>query len=88
MKTVRSSRCLLSVVLFLIIYVVCLAIVFYFDSVWDSLDILSHKIDSLLDNAGIAFADGEADPAGLWVIFGAPLMAALLIYILLKKRFI
>ncbi|AHN28087.1 hypothetical protein SALWKB2_0705 [Snodgrassella alvi wkB2] len=35
---------------------------------------LSFLIDDLLNIIKIILADGEFDPAGLWVIFGVPLL--------------
>ena len=86
MTTAKSSRRLRSFLLFIVLYAVCLAIVFFVHPVWNLIEKLSYRIDDLLNATGIALADGEFDPAGLWVIFGVPLIAALLIYFPLKNK--
>ena len=54
---------------------------------WLFIEKLFYRIDDVLNATGIALADGEFDPAGLWVIFGVPLLAAFAIYYLIKKIF-
>lgn len=86
MTTVASNNRIRSLALFVGLYLICLAIVFFVRPVWDVLEKLSYGIDDILNSTGIALADGELDPAGLWVIFGIPLIVAALIFFFLKMR--
>jgi len=88
MTIAKSNNRLRALLLFVLLYVVCLAIVIFVHPVWNLIEKLSYRIDDVLNATGIALADGEFDPAGLWVIFGVPLIAALLIYFPLKSRLI
>lgn len=85
MTTAKLSNRLRSCILFVVLYCLCLAIVFCVHPVWDLIERLSYSIDDLLNATGIALADGEFDPAGLWVIFGVPLIVATLIFFVIKK---
>lgn len=84
MTTAVSNSRRRSLDLFFLIYLVCLAVVFFVRPVWRLVEWLSYKADDLLNMTGIALADGEFDPAGLSVIFGVPLIVATLIFFLLK----
>ncbi|MGE9548277.1 hypothetical protein ABV523_17035 [Snodgrassella alvi] len=85
MKTAKSNRRLRSFGLFILIYIICQAIVFLVRPVWRLIEKFSYLIDDFLNYSGIALADGEFDPAGLWVIFGMPLLVAFAIFSLIKK---
>lgn len=85
MKIVRLNNHLRSFAIFILIYLICLAIVFFVHPVWGVIEKISYRIDNILNATGVALADGELDPAGLWVIFGIPLIVAALIFSLIRK---
>ncbi|PIT09210.1 hypothetical protein BGI30_08640 [Snodgrassella alvi] len=85
MQTAKSNSRIHIIALFIIIYTICQAIVFFVHPVWLLIEKLSFFIDDLLNTTEIALADGEFNPAGLWVIFGIPLLLALIISYLIKS---
>ncbi|HBY9711150.1 TPA: hypothetical protein MJA59_003126 [Klebsiella aerogenes] len=87
MQTAKSNSRLRSAALFILIYAICLALALFVRPIWLLIEKLSYRIDDVLNATGIALADGELDPAGLWVIFGVPLLATFVIYYLIKKIF-
>lgn len=90
MTIAKSTNRRNSVLLFILIYVACLAIVFFVRPVWQFTEKLSCYIDDILNATGVAMADGEFDPAGLWVIFGIPLILSIAIFFIIrivKKRY-
>ncbi|KAA9000128.1 hypothetical protein FJU30_12675 [Affinibrenneria salicis] len=85
MKTAASSSRLSRVLFFIGLYLACLAVVFFVTPIWRLLEKLSYRVDDLLNVTGVAMADGEYDPAGLWVLFGVPLLVAIVIFLLCGK---
>lgn len=85
MTTVKSNSRWRALLLFVVLYLVCLAVVFFVRPVWDLIEKLSYRIDDLLNATGLAMADGEYDPASLWVIFGVPLIVAAVIFFLIRR---
>ncbi|MBP2196357.1 hypothetical protein [Pantoea cypripedii] len=85
MTTAALSKSMRSFIVFLLIYLICLAIVFFVHPVWGVIEKLSYRLDDVLNATGVALADGEIDPAGLWVIFGVPLIVAALIFYLIRR---
>ncbi|KGT95909.1 hypothetical protein NG99_01225 [Erwinia typographi] len=71
--------------LFVLLYLVCLAVVLLVRPVWDMIEQLSYRIDDVLNATGLAMADGEYDPAGLWVILGVPLIVAAVLFFLIRR---
>ncbi|PIT14991.1 hypothetical protein [Snodgrassella alvi] len=86
MQIAKSNSRLHSIALFIVIYTICQAIVFFVHPVWQLMKKLSFFIDDLLNTAKIALADGEFDPAGLWVIFGVPLCKCLYYFLPHQKN--
>lgn len=74
-----------SILVFIAIYLICQAVVFLSKPTFRLLEKLAYVIDDFLNYTGIALADGEFDPAGLWVILGVPFLCAIVIFYLLKK---
>lgn len=85
MAIVRLNHHLSSFSIFVLIYLACLAIVFFVHPVWGVIEELSYRLDDVLNTTDLALADGELDPAGLWVIFGVPLIVAALIFALIRR---
>lgn len=85
MKTAVSSNRMHRVLFFIGLYLACLAVAFFVTPVWRLLEKLSYRVDDFLNTTGMAMADGEYDPAGLWVLFGVPLLAAIVIFFLFRK---
>ncbi|MDF7659687.1 hypothetical protein PUG81_11960 [Erwiniaceae bacterium L1_54_6] len=85
MTTATSSKSMRSFIVFLLIYLICLAIVFFVHPVWGVIEKLSYRLDDILNATGVALADGELDPAGLWVTFGIPFIVAALIFVLIRR---
>ncbi|PIT14992.1 hypothetical protein BGI32_06460 [Snodgrassella alvi] len=85
MQIAKSNSRFHSIALFIVIYIICQGIVFFVHPVWQLIEKLSFVIDNLLNITGIALADGEFNPSGLWVIFGVPLLCTLIIFYLIKK---
>ncbi|QGY27904.1 hypothetical protein [Pantoea cypripedii] len=85
MTIAQSSKSVRTFILFLVIYLICLAVVFFVHPVWGVIEKLSYRLDDVLNATGMALADGELDPAGLWVIFGIPFIVAALIFVLIRR---
>lgn len=81
----QPKKRLPSILVFIVIYLICQAVVFLSKPIFRSLEKLAFAIDDFLNYTGIALADGEFDPAGLWVIFGVPFLCAIVLFYLLKK---
>ncbi|OCG13736.1 hypothetical protein A9G09_07200 [Gilliamella sp. wkB292] len=81
----QPKKRLPSILVFIVIYLICQAVVFLSKPILRSLEKLAYAIDDFLNYTGIALADGEFDPAGLWVIFGVPFLCAIVLFYLLKK---
>lgn len=84
MKIAISNKKAKKIIIFALIYVIVLFAPLVINPLWGLIEFVSGKIDDLLNYTGIAMADGEYDPAGLWVIFGLPLLISFVIYFLGK----
>lgn len=80
-----KSKLLFFIILFIFIYIILLSIIFFIDALWNLMEKISFYINEILSSAGIALVDGELDPAGFWVVFGIPLLAAFIITYCIKR---
>lgn len=80
-----KSKLLFFIILFIFIYIILLSLIFFINPLWKLMEKISFYIDGILSSTGIALVDGELDPAGFWVIFGIPLLAAFGITYCIKR---
>ena len=80
-----KSKLLFFIILFIFIYIILLSLIFFINPLWKLMEKISFYIDGILNSTGIALADGELDPAGFWVVFGIPLLAAFVITYCIKR---